>query len=152
LVNVDGRLTNDRTHEFKVLGGYQIPGAEIAMNVYFRALSGQTWTPFQRYSSGQLGASPSSTWRQPFLAPRGSLRMPAERVVDLRLEKVFRLGDDRLGLYVDMLNLTNATVITGIQNRYPSVTVTGIAAPIPGGAPGSVNAPRQVNLGARWTF
>jgi hypothetical protein len=152
LVNVDGALTNDRTHEFKLLGGYQIPVVEVSVNAYFKALSGQNWTPFQRYSSGQLGSAPSSTWRQPLLAPRGSFRMPADRTFDLRLEKVFQIGGDRVGIYADMLNLANASVITGIQTRFPSVTVTGIPNPILGGAPGSVNAPRQINLGARWSF
>ena len=78
--------------------------------------------------------------------------MPFDRAIDVRVEKVFKIGDDRLGLYADMLNLFNTTVITGIQTRYPNVVVTGISTPIPGGAPGSVSAPRQVNLGARWTF
>lgn len=68
---------------------------------------------------------------------------PGEGVSDRR---------DRVGIYADMLNLANASVITGIQTRYPSVTVTGIANPILGGAPGSVSAPRQINLGARWFF
>jgi hypothetical protein len=153
LVNVDGHLTNDRTHEFKLLGGYQIPVIDLAVNAYFKAVSGQTWTPFQRLATSVLGTGlPSSTWRQPLLTPRGEFRMPFDRAIDLRVEKVFRFGDDRLGVYADMLNLFNTTVITGIQNRYPSVVVTGIAAPIPGGAPGAVSAPRQVNLGARWMF
>ena len=153
IVNVDGHLTNDRTHEFKVLGGYQIPVVDVALNAYFKAVSGQTWTPFQRLATSVLGTGlPSSTWRQPLLTPRGQFRMPFDRAIDVRVEKVFKIGDDRLGLYADMLNLFNTTVITGIQNRYPNVVVTGISAPIVGGAPGAVSAPRQVNLGARWTF
>jgi hypothetical protein len=32
LVNVNGHLTNDRTHEFKVLGSYTIPVIEVAAN------------------------------------------------------------------------------------------------------------------------
>jgi len=152
IVNVDGHLTNDRTHEFKLLGSYQIPVIEVAVSSYFRALSGQTWTPFQRFATTQLGSTPSSTWRQPLLAERGSFRMPAERVLDLRLEKVFAIGSDRIGLYADLLNMTNASTITGIQTRYPSVTITGIPEPVPGGAPGAVIAPRQINLGARWSF
>ena len=58
LVNVNGTTTNDRTHEFKVLGGYQIPIIEVAVNAYYRALSGRTFSPYERLSSGVLGPRP----------------------------------------------------------------------------------------------
>ncbi len=152
LVNVDGTTTNDRTHEFKLLGGYQIPVIEVAVNAYYRALSGRTFSPYERFSSGVLGSAPSSLWRQPLLLPRGDLRMPVESVVDLRLEKVFALNTrDRIGVYADMLNLFNASTIIGIQSRYPSVTITGVGS-VAGGAPGSIIAPRQINIGGRWSF
>ena len=32
IVNTDGRLTNDRTHEFKLLGSYSIPKIEVSVN------------------------------------------------------------------------------------------------------------------------
>ena len=34
IVNTDGRLTNDRTHEFKLLGSYSIPKVEVSINAY----------------------------------------------------------------------------------------------------------------------
>ncbi len=41
LVNVGGNLTNDRTHEFKVLGSYTIPVIEVATNAYWHMISGR---------------------------------------------------------------------------------------------------------------
>ena len=35
LVNAEGNLTNDRRHEFKLLGSYQIPRIETSINAYF---------------------------------------------------------------------------------------------------------------------
>ena len=152
LINVNGYLTNSRPNEFKLLGGYRVPGIELAVNAYWRSISGQAWTPYQVVSSRITGVMPSSTERRPLIEPRGTERMPVENVLDLRLEKVLAFGNDRIGLYADLLNLANASTITGIQTRYPNITITGVANPVVGGAPGSVIAPRQVNVGARWSF
>src|SRR5688572_16002071 len=50
--NTDGLVGNDRTHEFKVFAGYQIPWVEVSANMFYRALSGPAWAPFQRVSAG----------------------------------------------------------------------------------------------------
>ena len=154
LVNSQGNLTNDRTHEFKVLGSYTIPVVDVAVNTYWHMISGRNFTPFQQFSSSTLGLSgQSSSYRRPLLESRGTLRNPAERVVDLSAEKVFKVTDrDRIGVYVQALNAFNASTITSTQNRFPSTSITGISTPILFGSPGAVIAPRQVNIGARWTF
>ncbi len=35
-------MDNDRTHEFKLMGGYQIPVIETTVNAFFRSISGGT--------------------------------------------------------------------------------------------------------------
>jgi hypothetical protein len=166
LTNSDGILTNDRPHEVKAFIGYEIPKVEISVNAMFRSISGPTYTPFQRFSSTQLNYSLTgyyfgfSTGRQPNLEPRGSRRLPTESVLDLRLEKVFNVsGNHRLSVFADFLNITNAgTVLTRLA-RVPSTTLPlpppaelGTTEPISFEAPSSIRAPRQINLGARWSF
>ena len=154
LVNVNGRLTNDRTHEFKVLGSYMIPKIEVSANTYWHMISGRNYTPFQQFTQAALGLSgQSSAYRRPLLEPRGTERNQPERIVDLSFEKVFTLsGRDKLGVYMQILNAANASTITTIQNRVPSTAIAGIETPILYGAPGAIIAPRQVNIGARWSF
>jgi hypothetical protein len=154
LVNVNGTLTNDRTHEFKVLGSYTIPVIEVATNAYWHMISGRTFTPFQQYSSSVLGLSgQSSQYRRPLLEERGLERNPWERIVDLSLEKVFPVTNrDRIGVYMQILNAFNASTITSTQNRVPNVTIAGVANPVLYGAPGTIFVGRQINIGARWSF
>jgi hypothetical protein len=154
LVNVDGTLTNDRTHEFKVLGSYTIPVIEVAANAYWHMISGRTFTPFEQYSSSVLGLSgQSSTYRRPLLEPRGSERNPPERILDLSFEKIFPMGGrNRLGVYAQVLNALNASTITAAQNRVPNVSIGGVPNPVTYGVAGTIFAARQVNLGARWSF
>ena len=157
VVNTDGHAVNDRTHEVKVLAGYQIPKADIMISAFYRNLSGRTYTPFAQLSSTQLAGLPSSTWRRPLLAARGSYRLPKEGILDLRLEKVFKVGarGDRIGLFTDITNVFNKTVVTSAQTRYPSLgttTPSGQSVTVQFGGPAAINAPRQIQLTARWTF
>jgi carboxypeptidase family protein/TonB-dependent receptor-like protein len=166
LTNSDGVLTNDRPHEVKAFLGYEIPKVDISVNAMFRSISGPVYTPFQRFSSSTLNYSLSgyyfgfSSGRQPSLEPRGSRRLPTETVLDLRLEKVFNVGgSNRIAVFGDVLNLTNAGTVTGRLARVPSTTLPlpppaelGSTEAIPFEAPSSIRAPRQINLGARWSF
>jgi hypothetical protein len=166
LTNSDGILTNDRPHEVKAFIGYEIPKVEISVNAMFRSISGPTYTPFQRFSSTQLNYSLTgyyfgfSAGRQPNLEPRGSRRLPTESVLDLRLEKVFNVaGNHRLSVFADFLNITNAGTVLTRLSRVPSTTLPlpppaelGTTEPISFEAPSSIRAPRQINLGARWSF
>jgi hypothetical protein len=154
IINTQGNLTNDRTHEFKLLGTYMIPVIDVSASTYWHMISGRNFTPFQQFSSSTLGLSgQSSQYRRPLLEPRGSERNPAERILDLSFEKVFRLTDrDRIGVYLQILNALNASTIITTQNRVPNVSIAGISTPVAFGAPGGVIASRQINIGGRWSF
>jgi hypothetical protein len=167
LVNADGRSLNDRPHELKTMLGYEIPGAEISVNAYYRFLSGRTYTPFQRFASSQVNFSVTayyfgfSSGRQPNLEARGSRRLPTEHILDVRLEKIFRVGsrNDRIAVYADFLNLTNRGTVLARLNRVPSTTLflpppaePGTTQAVPFEAPSLIEQPRRVILGARWSF
>jgi hypothetical protein len=147
LVNSDGLVGFDRTHELKIFAGYQIPKIEVAANVYLRVLSGVPWTPFQRVSAGTFNWTGSIDL---LLEERGNRRLETQRLVDLRLEKVFQFSGHRLGLYLDGENLFNAGFITGVQARNPSATISGTAVLL--GGPTAVTSARQLTFGGRWSF
>jgi hypothetical protein len=153
LVNSFGPSLNDRTHELKVLAQVDVPVVEVNLGAYYRYLSGRTYAPHQQLASSAVPGFPASSWRRPFLEPRGNRRLPSESVLDLRLEKLFRIGQrDRLAVYADITNVFNAEVVTSRQERYPDRVTAGIETPVPFDAPATIIPPRQFQIGARWSF
>ncbi len=147
LVNSEGLVGFDRTHELKVFAGYQIPILEISANVYYRALSGLPWTPVQRVSAGTFNWTGSLILN---LEPMGSRRNEKQQLVDLRLEKVFKAGMHRFGIYVDADNIFNAGFKTSVQTRNPSLSISGTSVPL--GGVTAITSPRQFTFGGRWSF
>jgi outer membrane receptor protein involved in Fe transport len=156
LINTDGRSYYDQPSELKVYATYRIPLVEIAINAYYRNISGIRYTPYQQLSSSTLSFPQSSRGRRLLLEPRGSHGVDKTNVLDLRLEKIFKTGAgrDRLSVYLDLRNAFNASNITDAQDRYPEVGVIGPDGPSTAafGAPATVFDPRQLTLGARWSF
>jgi Carboxypeptidase regulatory-like domain len=152
LINAEGHNTNDRPHEFKLLGTYQIPVVDVAVNGYFRILSGRTYTPFQQFTNAELNMA--SAYRRPYLEPLGSRRLDKAALLDLRLEKVFRIEANQIGLYFDIENVTNSSNITSVLTRVPGTdisTQTGTVT-LPFETPGALVSPRQMRIGLRWSF
>ena len=166
LVNADGHLSNDRTNEFKALVGVQIPKVEIAVNAYFRSLSGGTYTPYTQLSGSTTAYSTtgyfyaSSSGRRPALEPRGSRRLDTLNILDLRLEKIFTIkADHRLSVYADITNALNVDTVTSVFNNVggtsvfnPPPAVAGSTTSVPFGGAAAITPPRQIQLGARWSF
>ncbi len=156
LVNAEGDLSSTPRHEFKLLGSYQIPRIETSLNAYWVMTSGLYYTPFQQFTNTQLAANgASSSYRRPFLEARGSRQLPNLYKLDLRLEKTFSLvGSNRIGVYGDFENLFNRGGITAVLTRVPGTDVaspTGVIT-LPFEAPGTIQNPRQLRIGARWSF
>lgn len=151
LTNAAGEGRASRRHEIKLYTTYQIPKIDVSVNAYFRSISGRHWTPLQRFSNGAGGGfnwSPSSR-RAARLEPRGSRVLDTENNLDLRLEKIFTLnGNDRLSVYADIINVFNSGTITGVTERARQIGTFDVEI---GGAT-SLAAPRQLTLGARWSF
>ena len=81
--------------------------------------------------------------------------VPAERTLDLRFEKSFSLaGNNRIGIYADVLNAFNRGVVTNVLTRVPSTTVTTPTGTVtlPFETPGTIQSARQVLFGGRWSF
>ena len=168
--NTDGLVGNDRTHEFKAFAGYQIPKVEVAANFYYRALSGTAWAPFARVSAGTFrwtgsldlsleprGSRRTGCWYPTGLSSETGCKM--QHLFDLRLEKVFNVRDNRIGLYMDAENLFNNVFPTSVQTRNPSGAVNYVDADgnrasttVLLGNPLTLNVARQITFGARWSF
>ncbi len=154
LINTDGVSGMDRPHEFKLFGGYQIPRIEVSLDAYFRWYSGTVYTPYSRISSRNLGW-PFGAYITPNLEAPGGHRNDNFNQTDLRLEKVFNVRFNRLGVYLDMQNLFNQGLVTNRETRYPYRNYPG-----PNGEtnhvqfadPRSMQTARQVVIGARWSF
>jgi hypothetical protein len=154
LVNSDGSLANDPRHELKIFASWQVPKVEANISAYWRTVSGETYTPYQQFASRDINFTTSATGRRVRLEPRGTRREDLENALDLRLEKIFRVGggDDRLSLYADIRNTFNSNHVIDYQERYPDVAVVGLDEPLPLDGPTAIYAPRLVIVGARWSF
>jgi hypothetical protein len=147
--NAYGNSTYDPTHMIKLQGTYMVPWAEVALNFYFRGISGDTWTT--RYISPLLAQGRVTI----FAEPRGSHHHDMQKLLDVRLEKIFTIGNKyRLGLIADVFNVLNTDAITNwgtlLDNDY---FLEPGAYPSTGGHVlyGIVN-PRQARLGIRLIF
>ena len=152
LVNSNGVLTNSRRHEFKLMFGTQIPKVEVGFNAYFRSLSGRPYTPYQQFASSVINFPPTSAGRRVLLEPRGNRTRERENILDLRLEKIFKLGagKNRMALYADITNVFNQGTITTVQLRVPDLVIGNETVSFE--SPTGVIAPRQTTIGARWSF
>ena len=145
-INSLGNLTNDPTHMIKLQGTYVLP-FDINFNAYFRAVTGNAWTTRLRTSAFNQG-------RITFFAePRGANHYPMQKVLDLRLEKIFTLASKyRLGLLVDVFNVFNANTITSWGTRIGYDWTPGDYASTDGHELYSIARPRQARVGVRLMF
>jgi hypothetical protein len=103
LTNAGGRLPNDRPHLFKALGALDVPRAGLMVAANLQYSSGKPWaqTTDLTLSNGQRNV-------RILLEPRGSRRLSSQTVLDLRVSKVFTVGDvGRVELRADVLNALN---------------------------------------------
>jgi hypothetical protein len=154
-VNSTGEASFTPKHEFKLLGSYQIPLIEASINGYVRATSGLPYGRIEQFSNSLLNTSGvSSSYRRILIAPRGAYHLPNLYQADLRIEKNFTApGSNKIGIYMDIENMFNRGTITSAVTRTTSVTLSnGSTFPLPFGTPGGLQNPRQVRIGARWSF
>jgi len=110
-INANGNLTNDPTHMLKLQGTYILP-FDISFNAYFRGITGNAWTT--RFRTGRFNQGRITF----FAEKRGANHYPMQKILDLRLEKIFTLASKyKLGLIVDIFNVFNADTITSWGTR-----------------------------------
>lgn len=123
-INTDGLLVGDRPVVAKLNFVYQLPwGVLAATNLQY-----QSGKPYSRHMRvGDLGFPTAPTIAME--ERDGSRRVQALKLVDVRLQKDFRLAGSgmRLGVFLDMMNLTNDASHQGIASNLGTSAAFGVA-------------------------
>jgi hypothetical protein len=163
-VNADGPTAYDRRHEVKIFAGYQIPKIEVSVNGGWTYLSGWPYAANFRISGSSTKRLYWPSTITVNLDPPGSHMNDNQTNLDLRLEKVVKVGINRFGLYFDIANALNELTVLSRQARFPDRTLScpgggdpNVCAPgadvvVAFGDPLTVTAGRQLTLGLRWSF
>ncbi len=153
LVNAQGRLTHDQTHQVKLQGTWAVPRPNLLLSANYTFHSGDTWTPRtdclltddgnRVIGDGVLDCHefPQGPVRY-FAEPRGSRRLPSRNEVDVRVEWQHEFGEQQLSLICDIFNLTNQTRATEVETFADEEL----------GQPATLNFPRNVRLGISFTW
>ena len=146
LVNADGPASYTPTHEFKLLGSYQIPKIETTVQRRTcAATSGLPYARVQQFSSSTLNTTGlSSTYRRLNITSRDAYSLPNLSQLDLRIEKTFMVSSNRFGIYADLQNIFNKGTITSVIQRPTSITLLdeyGLPAALQHAGDGSGSAP-----------
>ena len=145
-INAEGNLTSDPTHMIKIQGTYVLP-FDISLTGYFWGITGDAWTTRFRtpgFNQGRITF---------FAEPRGSNHYDMEKILNLRLEKIFTLADKyRLGLMVDVFNVFNADTITSWGTRIGFDWTPGDYPSTDGHESIAISTPRQARVGVRLMF
>ena len=102
LTNAEGRLPNDRPHIFRVMGTVDVPRTGFVIAANLQHFSGKPWA-----ASTQVVLPQGD--KRILIEPRGTRRLPAQSLLDLRVSRTFGSGGRRVELLLDVLNLLNDT-------------------------------------------
>lgn len=152
-INTIGNFPLERRHQFKLQGLVQGPFG-INFSGYFRYLEGTRYTRVVRgYDLGLTSAQLPQGNVSIFTEKRGTRNLPALRLLDLRVEKVFNLpaGLGKLALFGDIFNVLNVNTTTAV-NTVSSSTVTVNLKPVSFGGTTGITDPRVGRLGFRLSF
>jgi hypothetical protein len=154
LVNAEGRLTHDQTHQIKLQGTWMIPSINLLLSTNYTYHSGDTWTPrsdclLTDDGNGEIGDGIFDCHEFPqgpqlyFAEPRGSRRLPARNEIDIRAEWQHEFTNAGiLGLQIDVFNLTNQTRSTEAETIADEEL----------GQPATLNFPRNIRLGISFSW
>jgi hypothetical protein len=96
-------------------------------------------------SSTDLGVPLSQGQVIIYADPLGSSVLPAQAILDLRLEKTFTLGGTTMAVFADGFNLFNSNAATAVQTRSDSLALVFAQMT-------AIMDPRAVRLGFRFEF
>ena len=110
-INMDGRLFLEKRHQIKLTGLVKGPFG-INMSGYFRYYSGRRRT--RQVGSGDIGLGDLGTGDQVIInaEERGSTALPNQYLLDLRIEKAFKIKNIQISIFADIFNVLNANFTT----------------------------------------
>lgn len=139
-INNEGRSSGDSPHQVNLQGTYLLPAwGGVRVSGGYRYFTGLPWGRTVAITGLMQG-----TLQGVRLEPRGTRRLDATSVLDVRLEKTFPLGGSRraAGIYADLFNVTNRGVAAGVQEASGNAF----------GQPTGWIQPRTMRVAARVTF
>jgi hypothetical protein len=136
LINFPGRLANDPTFAWKIVGTIAFPWG-INSGWYLRHESGDTWNARIRVDL------PNGEHPVILIEPAGSRRLPSQTLLDLRLEKQIPIFHGQFRFTVDAFNVFNSSYQMRVFDRYDFEEF---------GDPLLYNDARTIRLGVRFTF
>jgi hypothetical protein len=138
LVNAGGFLIGDRPWAFKTQFLYELP-ADFLFGVGYTLQSGRPWARQVRVPDLGLVTTINAEERD------GNRRVANWNLLDLRLQKKFRLGEDAgIFLFADLLNTLNDD---GYENVLSQIGTTESY-----GLPSAWVVPRRLQVGAKVQF
>jgi outer membrane receptor protein involved in Fe transport len=140
--NAVGRFRLERRHQVKAMGMIKGP---LGINVggYFRYLSGNRYQ--RQIRSVDNGINLNQGVETIYAEARGSRGLPALVILDLKLEKAFKIGPATLRGFVDVFNVLNNNKATSVVSTsgHPTLVFEEMV---------SIQAPRIFRLGAKVEF
>lgn len=146
-INAFGRGPFDPTHEWKLLGTYRVPSwGGFLISAVHRYHTGYAWGRQVRVTGLRQGSERIR------IEPRGTRRLPAIHVMDVRIEKTFELPQPgrMIGVFIDAFNLGNQGVPNS-EGGCCSTPVQEFSGPS-FGEPITWTDPRTLRAGVRFAF
>ena len=132
------------------MGGYNIPKIDVGLNAFIRSISGGTYTPVPSSTVSSRTLNWFSSLR-PNLEPLGTYRYPTLNIVDLRIDKSFKVGANRFMIWMDAGNLFNASTVTGAPDPLSEPHHRWLQRRSTMARP-RLRAPGRSRFGGRWSF
>jgi hypothetical protein len=136
-INADGRLIGDRPVVGKLQFLYEAPGG-VLFGMNYMHQDGRLYGRQIRINN--LGI-PTAIWAEPL---DGSRRVPDWNTFDVRIQKDFAFGTSKVGVFGDILNLTNIDANESVGSQNGAATNFGV--------PTRFLYPRRLMLGAKIRF
>jgi hypothetical protein len=138
LTNATGRLSDDRTHVFRVMGSLPIPKTGVVFASNFQYLTGLPWA-----ATAQVSLPQGLT--RILLESPGTRRLSSQTLMDFRLSRAIELAPKaRLELLLDVFNAFNCTAEERLaDDNFLSQNF---------GRPSVFVDPRRAMLGVRLSF
>lgn len=141
-INAYGRFPYERRHQLKMQGSVRMP-LGIIFSGYFRYLSGSRYT--RLINSLDLGLDLYQGEEDIYAEERGSQGLPAQAILDLRLEKQFHVKGLTLGVFADGFNILNTNEAVAVETLSSNVNREY-------GVMTEIQDPRMFRLGFKFAF
>jgi hypothetical protein len=148
-INALGSFDLERRHQFKLQALVRGPWG-INIGAFYRLLGGERYAREIRSDDFDLDLNQGNVtiWAE----KRGSRKYPDLSILDMHLEKMFKIGKVRLSVFADVFNVFNINTATDIYELSSTSTTINGNPVVFGDAEEIYDTPRIFRLGTRIEF